>query len=104
MTPLERKLVWLGYEDYTPLPQLVIEVDGSSAVARQVLDELLARGWVELYRTDRPLDNKTIMHIPAEDRQGFLDDDASWSWRDDSNWDLVWFATTDDGYEAYMAG
>ncbi len=106
MTPLERNLIWLGYEDHTPLPQFVIEVDGALAVARQVLTGLLARGWTELYRTEGTLASDTMTQIPAGDRQSVLDDDSSWSWQEDDEriWTLVWYATTAEGYDAYRAG
>ncbi|GAA1648763.1 hypothetical protein [Actinoplanes couchii] len=114
MNPLERRLVWLGYEEFTPLPQFAIEVagepgddpaNGPLAFARRILGELLERGWVELYRSDPWLDGPVTL-IPVEDRQRYLGDDSCWHWREDDEEDLsmVWYGTTDEGYDAYTAG
>ena len=106
MNSVERNLVWLGYEDYTGLLQAALEmrdVPGLHSTrdaqdcARQVLESLLSRGWIELYLTEGALDNETISPVRPEDRLPLLESDPSWSSSDEGK-RLVWFATTDEGF------
>ncbi|MBO3743053.1 hypothetical protein [Actinoplanes flavus] len=98
MTPAEQNLVWLGYEDYTGLWQAALEVEDRD-VARRIVASLLSRGWIELYFTDGLWDNETIAVVPVRDRMTVLEDVASWSVEGGGR--LIWFATTDEGYDAY---
>ncbi|GAA0466174.1 hypothetical protein Aca07nite_77350 [Actinoplanes capillaceus] len=110
MTPVEQNLVWLGYEDYTGLWQVAIEVQDESgenseadnrAFAQRIVESLLNRGWIELYFTEGPWTNETIMPVPAEDRAEVLTADASWATPVNGG-KLIWFGTTDEGFAAYQ--
>ncbi|WP_430789246.1 hypothetical protein [Actinoplanes sp. G11-F43] len=106
---LEKNLLWLGYEEYTGLWQVVIEVSDETEpetgesqrdLARNLIQKLLDRGWIEIYLSDGPLGDGKIMLIPLEERQNFLDSERSWN-LDEEDEQSVWFATTDEGITAY---
>ncbi|MEV0897182.1 hypothetical protein [Actinoplanes sp. NPDC049802] len=111
MTPVEKNLVWLGYEDYTGLWQIVLEVQDEEGInslaeaqrfAKQTVESLLSRGWIELYFTDGPWTNETITAVPPEKRAQVLAADDSWATPVGGGGKLIWFGTTDEGFSAYQ--
>jgi len=96
--PVEQNFLWTGYEDYTGLWQAEIE---APARARGLIESFLARGWVELYVSRGAAGHDTMEIVDPAQRRQYLANDAYWAVPDGPGTTLVWFATTDRGYEAY---
>jgi hypothetical protein len=110
MDALERNLLWLGAEDYTGLWQAVVEprddadlcsIHAAREQARRAIDSLLARGFVELFVCQEPLDNGTVEIVPPGKQSVILDEQASWTAPGEGGKSLR-FATTDQGFAAYQ--
>lgn len=111
MNAIERSLIWLGVEDYTGLWDASFEARSAPGVhsiedarqyARQVVESLLARGWIELYICQEPLSNDSVELVAAEDRSRVLENDESWE-VPESLGKSVRFATTDEGLAVYRS-
>jgi hypothetical protein len=107
--PLVKNLLWDGVEDFTGLWDVVFEVQRTEGFAqssaeecrekaREVLELLLADGLIDLYLCRWPLDNDAAKVVPPDDRSAILRTDLSWTVEAET---LVWFATTDKGFDFY---
>ncbi|GAA2569362.1 hypothetical protein GCM10010435_49160 [Winogradskya consettensis] len=113
MDALTRDLLWLGWEDYTLLWQVVLNarhvnelssLREAQDVAHGVLQTLLAGNLIELFRCPWAMDNDAYRLVAPAEHAAVLGDDRSWTIEGADGRDLVWFATTDAGLERYQQG
>jgi hypothetical protein len=77
-------VLWLAIEDYSGLWEVVWELNtrlprrtnSNVETARQVVRELLRRGWIDLYWSQEPYGDP--IRIPAEEAEEVLNNDRNW--------------------------
>lgn len=109
MTTPRDALLWATIEDYAGLWELEWELNSlegappkgaNRQAARDLLGELLGRGWVSLYWSEEP--DGELSPIPSEQSTEVLNDDKLWD--PPSGWHrVVRVSATPAGEAAYVA-